>query len=186
MAKLIYTALTSLDGYTVDAAGKFDWAAPSEEVHAFVNDLERRNSTYLYGRKVYETMRVWETMHEIPGQRPVSLDYARIWQSAEKIVYSKTLTTVTTARTRIENTFDVDLVRQLKSSANADVSIGGATLAAEALKAGLVDEIHQFLAPVVVGGGQRFLPDGLRVQLELLDESTFEGGVVHLHYRVEH
>jgi dihydrofolate reductase len=183
MAKLIYSAITSLDGYTVDATGSFDWAAPSEELHAFVNDLERPVGSYLYGRRMYDTMHVWETMGELSAT-PVILDYAQIWRAANKIVYSTTLTTVSSAKTRIERDFDVDVVRELTSSALADVSIGGATLAAQALRAGLVDEIHQFVTPVVVGGGQRFLPDGVRLQLELLDERRFDSGVVHLHYLV--
>jgi dihydrofolate reductase len=183
VAKLIYSAITSLDGYTVDATGNFDWAAPSEEVHAFVNDLERAVGTYLYGRRMYETMHVWETMHELPGHTPATLDYAQLWQAADKVVFSTTLTTVSSTRTRIEHDFDANNVRRLISSAAADVSIGGAALAAHALRAGLVDEIHQLIAPVVVGGGQPFLPGGVRLQLELLDERRFDSGVVHLHYR---
>jgi dihydrofolate reductase len=184
MANLIYSAITSLDGYTVDADGSFDWAAPSEEVHAFVNDRERPIGTYLYGRRMYETMRVWETLDQLPDQPPVILDYAQIWRSAEKIVYSTSLTTASSARTRIESDFKVDDVRRLKSTADADISMGGANLAAHALRHGLVDELHQFIAPVVVGGGQRFLPDGVRLQLVLLDQRRFDNGVVHLHYRL--
>ncbi|EIV94318.1 dihydrofolate reductase family protein [Frankia sp. QA3] len=191
MARLIYTAIMSLDGYVVDADGRFDWAVPDEEVHAFVNDLERTIGTYLYGRRLYEVMAAWETMPvgSRPGDadgdpRPVMLDYARIWQAADKVVYSTTLGGASTARTRIEPTFDPDAVRQLVASAEGDVSIGGPTLAGHAIRAGLVDEYHLFLTPVVVGGGVRSLPDGVRVRLELLGERRFGSGVVHLHHRV--
>jgi dihydrofolate reductase len=182
MAKLIYSAITSLDGYVADEDGKFDWAAPDEEVHRFVNDLERPIGTYLYGRRMYEVMGYWETAH-VADQSPFIRDYAEIWQAADKIVYSKTLETVSSARTRIERDFDPDAVRQLKASAGRDISVGGPDLAAQAFKAGLVDEFHLFLSPVVVGGGNHSLPDKVRLKLELLDERRFGNGVVHLHYR---
>ena len=183
MAKLTYSAITSLDGYVADADGRFDWAAPDEEVHAFINDLERPVGTYLYGRRIYEVMVAWETMPESDEQREVSRDYTQIWRAAAKIVYSSTLATVTSARTRLERVFDPEAIRQLKASAGSDLSIGGPGLAAEAIKAGLVDECHLFVNPVVVGGGLRALPDNVRVPLELLDEHRFASGVVHLHYR---
>ena len=183
MAKLIYSAITSLDGYVADENGNFDWAAPGEEVHAFVNDLERPVGTYLYGRGMYEVMRYWETAPTSGDAAPVMRDYADIWQAADKIVFSKTLEEAPTARTRIERAFDPDAIRQLKASAEHDITVGGPKLAGQAIKAGLVDEIHLFLTPVVVGGGNQALPDGVRVQLELLDERRFENGVVHLHYR---
>jgi dihydrofolate reductase len=185
MAKLIYSAITSLDGYVEDEVGKFDWAAPDEEVHAFVNDLERPVGTYLYGRRMYEVMTYWETAHTVPGQAPVMQDFAELWQAADKVVYSKTLETVSSARTRIERDFDPEAVRRLKASAERDVTVGGAELAAQALRAGLVDECHLFLSPIVVGGGKRALPDGVRMKLELLDERRFANGVVHLHYRTD-
>jgi dihydrofolate reductase len=182
MAKLVYTAIMSLDGYVADEDGKFDWAAPDAEVHAFVNDLERPIGTYLCGRRLYDTMVVWETMPSGPDQPPVIRDYAEIWRSADKIVYSTTLESVSSARTRIERQFDPDAVRQITASADRDVSVGGSHLAAQAIKAGLVDECHLFVTPVLVGGGTRALPDHVRVDLELLDERRFGNGVVHLHY----
>ena len=183
MAKLIYSAITSLDGYVADEDGAFDWSAPDEEVHAFVNDLERPVGTYLYGRRMYDVMVAWETMHTLPDQTRAIWDYTAIWQAADKIVYSRTLETESSARTRIERDFDPDAVRRLKAQADRDVSVGGAELAAQALRAGLVDECHLFLNPVLVGGGARALPDGVRLGLELLDERRFGNGVVHLHYR---
>ena len=183
MAKLIYSVIASLDGYVADADGKFDWAAPDEEVHAFVNDLERSIGTYLYGRRMYDVMLAWETM-DLTDQPPVMHDYTQIWQAAEKIVYSTTLETVASARTRLERAFDPDAVRQLKATAQRDISVGGPGLAAHAVRAGLVDELHVFLTPIMVGGGTRALPDDVRVTLELLDERRFGNGVVHLHYRV--
>ena len=183
MAKLIYSAIASLDGYVADEDGNFDWAEPDEEVHRFVNDLERRVGTYLYGRRMYEVMAYWETASTQAGQPPFARDYAEVWQSADKVVYSRTLEGVSSARTRIERGFDPEAVRQLKAAAGADLSIGGPGLAAEALKAGLVDELHLFLSPVVVGGGNRALPDDVRLRLELRDERRFGNGVVHLHYR---
>jgi dihydrofolate reductase len=183
MAKLIYSAITSLDGYVADENGNFDWAAPDEEVHAFVNDLERPVGTYLYGRRMYEVMRYWETAPTSGDGPAVMRDYAELWQAAEKIVFSKTLEEVSSARTRIERAFDPDAIRQLKASAERDLTVGGPDLAGQAIKAGLVDEIHLFLTPVVVGGGNQALPDGVRVPLELLDERCFGNGVVHVHYR---
>jgi dihydrofolate reductase len=183
MAKLIYSAITSLDGYVADEEGNFDWAAPDDEVHSFVNDLERPVGTYLYGRRMYEVMRAWETMDTGPDQPPVVRDFAAIWQAADKIVYSKTLETASSARTRIERDFDPEAVRQLKASAGRDLTVGGPEIAAQAIKAGLVDELHLFVMPVVVGGGKRAHPDNVRLTLELLDERRFDSGVVHLHYR---
>jgi dihydrofolate reductase len=183
MPKLIYQAITSLDGYVEDEAGNFDWAAPDDEVHAFVNDLERPIGTYLYGRRMYETMVDWETVST--GTEPaVPRDFAEIWRAAEKIVYSRSLETVSSARTRIERDLDPDAVRRLKQTSTADITIGGADLAGQALALGLVDECHLFLGPIVVGGGKHALPDGLRAQLELLGERQFRNGVVHLRYRV--
>ena len=184
MAKLFYTAITSLDGYVADEDGKFDWAAPDEEVHAFVNDLERPIGTYLCGRRLYDTMAVWETMPSGPDQQAVIRDYAEIWRSANKIVYSTTLASVSSARTRIERQFEPDAVRQIKASADRDVSVGGPHLAAQAIRAGLVDECHLFVTPVIVGGGTQALPDHVRVDLELVGERRFGNGVVHLHYRI--
>jgi dihydrofolate reductase len=186
MAKLIYSAITSLDGYVADEEGNFDWAAPDEEVHSFVNDLERPIGTYLYGRRMYEVMRAWETMDTGPGQPPVVQDFAKIWQAADKIVYSRTLETAPGARTRIERDFDPEAVRQLKTSAAHDIGVGGPELAAQAIRAGLVDDFHLFVGPVVVGGGKPSLPSDVRFKLELLDEHRFGSGVVHLHYRTTH
>jgi dihydrofolate reductase len=183
MAKLIYSAITSLDGYVADEDGNFDWAAPDEEVHTFVNDLERPVGTYLYGRRMYEVMVYWERAHTLADQPLFMQEFAQIWQAANKIVYSKTLNTVFSARTRIVRDFDPEAVRQMKASAGRDISVGGPDLAAQAIKAGLVDECHLFLAPIVVGGGKQSLPNNVRLKLELLDERRFEGGVVHLHYR---
>ena len=183
MAKLIYAAITSLDGYIEDAGGGFDWAEPDEEVHAFVNELQRPVGVYLYGRRLYETMRAWETDPGLAEHSPVMRDFAAIWKAADKIVYSRTLETVSTERTRIEREFDADAVRQLKAAAGSDLVIGGAILAAEAFRAGLVDECHLFLAPVLVGGGKRALPDGVRQRLELLDDRRFRNGTLSLRYR---
>ena len=179
MAKLIYSAIMSLDGYVEDADGTFEWAAPDEEVHAFVNELERPIGTYLYGRRMYETMVYWETDTD---DAPVAREYADIWRAAEKVVYSRTLPAVASARTRIWRTFEPDAVQQLKESSAADLSIGGASLGSQALNTGLVDELHLLVTPVIVGGGKRALPDQFRTRLELLDEHRFESGVVHLHY----
>ena len=183
MGKLIYSAITSLDGYVADAEGKFDWSVPDEEVHAFVNDLERPVGTYLYGRGMYEVMLYWETAHTLAEQPAVERDFAGIWQGADKIVYSTTLGAVSSSRTRIERGFDPEMVRRLKAGSAQDLSVGGPHLAAQALRAGLVDECHLFVTPVVVGGGTPFLPGDLRLSLDLLDERRFSNGVVHLHYR---
>jgi len=180
MAKLIYSAIASLDGYVEDEQGNFDWVAPDEEVHAFVNDLERPIGTYMYGRRMYETMVYWETDDD---QAPVARDYAEIWRAAEKVVYSRTLQTVSSERTRIEREFDEAAIKRLKESSRSDITIGGAELAGQAISAGLVDECHLFLGPVLVGGGKRALPIGVHAVLELLDERRFQSGVVYLHYR---
>ena len=183
MAKLIYSAITSLDGYVADKDGNFDWSAPDEEVHTFVNDLERPIGTYLYGRRMYETMVYWETAHTLAGQPPAAQDFAEIWQAADKVVYSRSLEAVSSARSRIERDFDPDAVRQMKATAGRDISVGGPDLAAHAIKAGLVDEYHLFLTPIVVGAGKQSLPENVRLQLELVGERRFANGVVHLHYR---
>jgi dihydrofolate reductase len=177
---LIYSAIASVDGYVEDEAGNFDWAAPDEELHAFVNELERPIGTYLYGRRMYETMAVWET---IDDDHPVMRDFAELWRAAEKVVYSRTLESPTSARTRIERDFDPEAVRRLKETARSDIGIGGAELAAEAIAAGLVDEYRLLLVPVLVGGGKRALPDGVRGELELLEQRAFASGVVYLCYR---
>ena len=182
MAKLIYSTIMSLDGYVADEDGNFDWAAPDEEVHTFVNDLERPVGTYLYGRRMYETMVYWETAHTVEDQPPSIRDFADIWQAAEKIVYSKTLETVSSARTRIEREFDPEAIRQMKASAGRDITVGGPDLAAQAIRAGLVDELQLFVAPIVVGGGNRSLPGDVRLELDLLDERRFGSGMVHLRY----
>ena len=183
MAKLIYSAITSLDGYVEDTDGKFGWAAPDEEVHAFVNDLERPIATHLYGRRMYDTMAFWETAdgREEPA---VFREYAEIWRAAEKVVYSRTLQAASSARTRIERDFTPGAIRQLKSASGSDMTIGGSELAGQAIAAGLVDECQLFLNPVVVGGGKRALPDYVRADLDLLNERRFKSGVVYLHYRI--
>ena len=182
MAKLTYGAISSLDGFVADNDGKFDWAKPDAEVHTFVNDLERPAGTHLYGRRLYEVLVAWETIDTDRDQPPVILDFAEIWQAADKIVYSRTLETVSSARTRIEREFDPDGVRELKATSERDLLIGGPELAGEAIRAGLVDEYHLFLAPVLVGGWKRALPDGVRVDLELLDERRFASGFIYLGY----
>ena len=182
MAKLIYSAITSLDGYVADEDGNFDWAAPDEEVHTFVNDLERSADTFLYGRRMYEVMVAWETL-PLADQPGFIRDYAEIWRAAEKVVYSKTVETPSSARTRIERQFEPDTIRQMKATGGRDITVGGPDLAAQAITAGLVDEYHLFVAPIGVGGGARFLPNDVRVKLELLDERRFGNGMVHLHYR---
>ena len=183
MVKLVYSAITSLDGYVADEDGNFDWAAPDDEVHAFVNDLERPVGTYLYGRGMYETMVAWETM-DLAGQPPVVVDFARLWRAADKIVYSKTLETVTAAKTQLEREFDPAAIRQMKATVGRDITVGGPRLAAQAIRAGLVDELNLFVTPVVVGGGTPALPGKVRLKLELLGERRFGNGVVHLHYRI--
>jgi dihydrofolate reductase len=184
MAKLVYSAIASLDGYMADEDGNFDWAVPDEEVHAFVNDLVRPIGTYLYGRRMYETMVYWETAHTA-ADHPVEKDFAEIWQAAEKVVYSTTLETVSSARTRIERAFEPDAIRGMKASAERDISVGGPDLAAQAFGAGLVDECQLFLAPIVVGGGKPALPKDVRAKLELVDERSFGNGMVYLRYRTE-
>jgi dihydrofolate reductase len=180
MARLIYSVIMSLDGYIEDASGDIDWAAPSEEVHAFVNDLERPVGTYLYGRRMYETMVGWET--DTFGPSAASRDFADIWRTADKVVYSRSLERVSSQRTRLERSFDPHAVRRLKAEADRDITIGGPELAAQAFAAGLVDECQLFLAPVIVGGGKRGLPDGVRLTLELTEERRFDSGVVFLRY----
>jgi dihydrofolate reductase len=184
MAKLIYSAITSLDGCIEDKQGKFDWGAPDDEVFAFVNDLERPVGTYLYGRRMYETMVFWETASTSGDQPAVTRDFTEIWRAAEKIVYSRTLPTLSSERTRIERDFDPAAIRRLKESSVRDITVAGAELAGEAMAAGLVDECHLFLVPIIVGGGKRALPDDVRAQLELLAERRFRSGVVHLQYRL--
>jgi dihydrofolate reductase len=184
VAKLIYTAIASLDGCVADRDGNFDWAQPDEEVHRFVNDLERPIGTYLYGRRLYEVMKYWQTASEGTDQPHYVVDYAGIWQAADKIVYSRILDTVSTPKTRLEREFDADEVRALKASANRDLSVGGPGLASAALVAGLVDELRLIVVPAVVGGGTAWLPDDLRIDLELKDEQRFTNGFVYLRYRV--
>jgi dihydrofolate reductase len=182
MAKLGYLAIASLDGYIADEQGDFTWARPSDEVHAFINDLARGVGTYLYGRRMYETMVAWETMHQLPGLSAITLDFARVWQSAEKVVYSRTLQSPSSARTRIERELDLAALRQLKHDAPSDAFIGGPELAAPAIRAGLVDEYHLFFAPAIVGGGKRFLPADTRLDLGLIDERRFDGDFVYACY----
>jgi dihydrofolate reductase len=184
MVKLIYSTIASLDGYVADDNGEFGWAAPDEQVHAFINELERGVGTYLFGRRMYEVMRYWETAEATSGRSPVERDYAQIWRTTEKIVYSRTLRSVSSARTRIERDFDAEALRREKAQARSDISVGGPGLAARALEAGLVDELRLFVVPIVVGGGTRSLPDDVRLELELLDERRFDSGIVYLYYRI--
>jgi dihydrofolate reductase len=185
VARLIYSALASLDGCVADESGNFDWAVPDEEVHAFVNELERPVGTHLYGRRMYEVMTYWETAGA-DADHPVERDFAEIWRAADKVVYSRTLDEVSSARTTIERDFDPDSVRRLLAGASRDVGVGGPELAAQAFAAGLVDECQMFLAPAVVGAGKRALPQGIFTKLELLDQRRFaSSGVVYLRYRVE-
>jgi len=183
MARLIYSMITSLDGCTADREGKFDWAVPDGEVHEFVNGIERQIGTYLFGRRMYEVMRYWESPQAIADQPPFIQEYAAIWRAADKIVYSRTLDSASTARTRMEQDFDPAAVQQLKARAERDISVSGPHLAAQAITAGLVDEYQLFVAPVVVGGGQRSFPDSVHLNLVLLEERRFASGMVHLHYR---
>jgi dihydrofolate reductase len=185
VAKLIYSAIASLDGYVEDEHGQFGWARPDEEVHTFVNDLERPIGTYLYGRRMYETMVFWETA-ETSGEPEAFRDFAQLWRAAEKIVFSRTLEEASSARTRLEREFDPETIRAIKQTAATDISVGGAELAGQALAAGLVDELHLLLFPVIVGGGKPALPHDLRVDLELIDQQRFRSGVVHVSYRVTH
>jgi dihydrofolate reductase len=182
MAKLIYSALASLDGYVADEDGNFDWAEPDEEVHAYFNDLERPVGTYLLGRRMYEVLVYWETI-DLADEPAYIRDFAEIWRAADKIVYSKTLEAASSARTRIERDFEPEAVRQLKAASASDLTVGGPDLAAQAFKAGLVDECHLFVAPIVVGGGTQSLPDNVRLELELMDERRFGNGMVYLGYR---
>lgn len=184
MGRLVTGGLSSLDGYIADERGDFSWGAPDAAVHAFVNDLERSIGTYLYGRRMFEVMRYWERAHEEPDRSEVERDYTSVWQAADKVVFSTTLDEAGTKRTRLERSFDVDAVRDLVESSTRDVSISGPGLAAHAFRAGLIDEVRLFLHPVVVGGGTRFLPDGVRLSLELMEERRFDNGVVFLRYRV--
>lgn len=184
MAKLIYAAISSLDGYVADSEGNFDWSMPSEEVHRFVNNLERRIGTYLYGRRMYEVMRYWETASTGNGEPSAGQEFAKMWQANDKIIYSRSLENVSTARTKLEREFDPAVIRRMKVDASRDIAVSGPTIAGQAMKLGLVDECHLFLSPIVVGGGTPALPDNVRIQLELLDERRFGNGVVHLHYRV--
>lgn len=183
MTRLIYSAISSLDGYIEDSDGNFDWAAPDEEVHRFINDLERTVGTYLYGRRMYETMVVWETDPNLAADSPLTQDFAEIWQAANKIVFSKTLAAASTRNTQIERTFNPEGIQQLKNTVQHDISIGGPELAAQAFQAGLIDECQLFLIPVLVGGGKSALPDNVRLALELLDERRFSNGTVFLRYR---
>jgi dihydrofolate reductase len=182
--KLIYSAIASLDGYIEDPTGAFDWSAPDEEVHSFVNDLERPIGTYLYGRRMYETMVYWETAHRLPDPSPAFRDFTRIWQAADKVVFSKTLGAASSARTVVERVFDPEAIRRLKATAARDLTVGGADLAGQAIAAGLVDELQLFSVPVLVGGGKRSLPRDVRADLELLDVRRFESGVVYRRYAV--
>jgi dihydrofolate reductase len=184
VGRLVYAAITSLDGYVVDEEGEFGWARPDEEVLRSVNELERPVGTYLYGRPMYETMVFWETAEAEGGQPDLEGDFARIWRAADKIVYSTTLAAVASGRTTLVREFDPDAVRRMKAAASSDLTVGGADLAGQAIRAGLVDECHQFVTPVVVGGGPSWLPDHVRFPLQLLDEHRFGNGVVHLHYRM--
>ncbi|WP_125611713.1 dihydrofolate reductase family protein [Specibacter cremeus] len=181
MGRLVYAAITSLDGYVADADGSFDWSAPDAQVHAFVNDLVRGIGTHLYGRRMYQVMSAWETMDD-DGQPAVARDFGRIWRAADKVVFSTTLPSVATARTRLERRFDPALVAGLVESAAANVSVSGPGLAGQALAAGLVDDVHVFVCPVIVGGGTPWLPQGVRLNLQLFDEQRFSNGTVHLHY----
>ncbi len=185
MAHLIYSALMSLDGYIEDPDGNFDWAAPDDETHQYINDLERAAGTYLFGRRMYETMLVWETDPSLAASSPIAREFAEIWQAADKIVYSKTLEAVSTRKTRIQRDFDPDAIRQMKASARQDISIGGPDLAAHAFRSGLVDECHLFLAPILVGGGKPALPDNIRLELKLLEERRFGNGMLYLRYQVK-
>lgn len=184
MGRLIYTSITSLDGYVADAAGSFDWSMPDEEVHRFANELDRNVRLHLYGRELYGVIRYWDTV-ATDGEPSAGQEYAQIWQAADKVVFSRSLPAVSTRRTRLEREFDPSAVRQFKEQADGDVSVGGPNLAGQALQAGLVDELQQLLSPVIIGGGKHFLPGGLRLGLDLLEERRFGNGVVYLRYRVQ-
>jgi dihydrofolate reductase len=182
MARLVYAVLASLDGYVADEAGNFDWAAPGEDVHRFINELERSVGTYLFGRRLYEIMAVWQDFPDIEQEPEVIGEYAAIWQSADKIVYSETLAAVTTPKTRLDRSFDPQSVRAMVTDQEQDVSIGGPTLASHALRAGIVDDIHLFIVPHIVGGGTPCWPAGLPLQLDLAEQERFSDGTVYLHY----
>jgi len=183
MTNLIYVANTSLDGYTEDKDGKFDWTDPSEEVFRFITNLVRATHTHLYGRRMYETMMLWETDPKLAAESPLRRDFAEVWQAANKIVYSRTLETISTRKTQLERTFDPEAIRQLKEAVEHDILIGGPELAAHALRSGLLDECHLFLIPILVGDGKSALPDNVRLKLELLEERRFGNGTVFLRYR---
>ena len=185
MARLIYSAFTSLDGYVSDETGNFDWAALDGEIHAFINRRESRIGTYLLGRRMYETMAVWETPDVLGDLNATAMEYVPIWQAADKIVYSTTLQAVSAPRTRLERKFEAEAVRELKARATRDLALGGPTLAAHAIRAGLVDELHLLIAPVIAGGGNPYLPDKIPVKLELLDERRFGNGLVYVQYRAK-
>ena len=187
MARLIYSMLMSLDGYVADANGKFGWGAPADpDVHTYINELGSSVGTYLYGRRMYETMVYWETADAIPNQPPFVLEWARQWKAAEKIVYSRTLAEPRSARTRIERAFDPEAVRRFKDIAEDDITVDGPELASHALRAGIVDELQMIVSPVVVGGGKRFFPSDVRLELDLLEERRFVNGVAALRYAVRH
>ena len=183
MSKLIYFMPMSLDGFIAGETGNLDWATPDEEVFAFINDLVRPIGMYLYGRKMYETMSIWETPDVIPGRTPAMMDFARIWQAADKIVYSKSRETVSTPKTRLEREFDPQAVCDLKAQLPYDVSVGGPALAAHAIRAGVVDEYHLLVVPTMLGGGKRVLPGEVCLKLNLLDERRFANGMVYLRYQ---
>jgi len=182
LGELIYFVISSLDGYIEDKSGKFDWAEPEEEVHRFVNDLERQAGTYLYGRRMYETMRAWETDPTLAAASPLMQDFATIWKAADKIVFSSSLEKASTSRTRIERRFHPELIRQLKANVRHEILIGGPELAGHAFKAGLVDKCHLFLFPIIVGGGKKGLPDDVRLRLKLEDQRRFGNGTIFLSY----
>lgn len=182
MAKLIYVSNMSLDGFIEDEDGRFDWTAPSDEVFAYITDLVRPLGTHLYGRRLYETMAVWETDPSLAAQSELMADFAEVWRAADKTVYSTTLNAVATASSRLEPRFDPDEVRAMKSGAERDLMVGGANLAAQAFRAGLVDECHLFIHPVLAGRGKPCLPGDFRAQLELVDERRFRNGVVYVRY----
>jgi dihydrofolate reductase len=185
LSKLIYSAIASLDGYIEDHDGNFNWGVPVDEAHAFINNLMRPIGTHLYGRRMYEVMMAWETDSSLGEQSPTMADFARLWQAAEKVVYSQTLKSVSTARTRIARTFEAESIRQMKQELEADLVIGGPELAANAFKAGLIDECYVFLAPITVGRGKPAFPQAIHVHLGLLDQRRFTDGMVYLHYKFE-
>jgi len=183
MARLIYSMIQSLDGYVADAAGKFDWAEPDEQVHSFANELQRTVDTNLYGRRMYEVMSAWETLGTLGDEPAYIEEFGDLWRASDKVVYSTTLDAVRTARTRIEREFEPHAIRRMKDEISGDMSIGGPGLAAHAIAAGLVDEYQLFVVPVVVGGGTRCLPDGIRLNLKLVDQRLFDNGTLYVSYR---